>query len=990
MSISNKIKQVVDDISLIFYGLNKFKIYISSLKCKLKLFEEIDNEIPSNLSNVYNKIKLNKKYFSYQKEYEKLKLNVEEHNYKVNNIKKIILNIDIDKWLNNPYDIDEIELSNSYEAVLYLNNFNDVDKKYIDYKEKIIDINNNLTIIKQQYNNVKKAKDIINKYLNLDTFLDFYYVEDLNLELKETSNIINNSNKLYYDFLFMNCLEKSIKEHNKKYIDININNEIFNDINGKELDLEQRKAILNSEVANLVVAGAGSGKTLTICGKVKYLLEHDKVCPSDILLLSYSKKSAVDLAEKIKNINDEINVSTFHKLGLDILKNVYNKQFLVEEQYDAIIEKYFRDELINRLDMLNNVFIFLTLFFKPDFNVKNYNDIGEEYKNLKNENYTTIKDLLLNVSSTENKKTTLKKELVKSDQELIIANYYFINGINYEYEKPYKIDTSTKKKRQYKPDFYLVDYDIYHEHYGIDELGRCKQYNEIDEAKYLKSVEWKRNIHELNNTKCIETYSYEFVNGSIFDKLEETLKSNGVIFNKISSSQILEIINSKYYGLNLKSFINLIKTFVSLFKTQYKNELAFSDLTKELDKLNSYQRARGKLFLAIAEDCYLYYINYIRKDNKIDFDDMILKSTEVINKTKAFNYKYIIVDEFQDISQSRLNFLLSLLKHNKSRLFAVGDDWQAIYRFSGCDINIFLKFSKIFNHNTINSISTTYRNSQELQDVATGFIMANSAQYVKKIKSNKHLLEPIKIVYYLNNKIKVFNKILENIYKENCNANVLVLGRNNYDLKTILSHDLVLTSHNNLHSSIYSNLNLKFSTVHSAKGLESDYVILINAEDTNLGFPNKLEDDGILDLVLSSPSSFPYSEERRLWYVALTRTKTFTYILCDYYNASIFVKEIKDKAVEITEYLDKPNEKIYKCPNCKSGNLVIRTNPNGSKFYGCSNFPYCSYTLHDLNALEKNMKCPYCNDYLVLRKGPHGMFYGCNSYPKCDYVKRIK
>ena len=115
-----------------------------------------------------------------------------------------------------------------------------------------------------------------------------------------------------------------------------------------------------------------------------------------------------------------------------------------------------------------------------------------------------------------------------------------------------------------------------------------------------------------------------------------------------------------------------------------------------------------------------------------------------------------------------------------------------------------------------------------------------------------------------------------------------------------------------------------------------------------------------------------------------------TYILCDYYNASIFVKEIKDKAVEITEYLDKPNEKIYKCPNCKSGNLVIRTNPNGSKFYGCSNFPYCSYTLHDLNALEKNMKCPYCNDYLVLRKGPHGMFYGCNSYPKCDYVKRIK
>ena len=989
MNLSSKAKEVLDYISLMFYGINKFKIYINSLKYKLNFFEEIDKEIPSNLTNIYNKIKTTKKYFSYYKKYEELKLNIEEHNHKVSNVKNIILKTNVSKWLNNPYAIDEKELQNTYEVSLYLNNFNKLDSKYADFKEKVIDINNNLNIIKEQFDNLNKAKIIINKYLDLDAFLDFYYNEDLKLELKDIFDIINNSTKLYYDFSFVNSLKKDIKEHNKKYIDTNINNEIFNDVNGKTLDFEQRKAILNSEIANLVIAGAGSGKTLTICGKVKYLLEHDKISPNDILLLSYSKKSVLDLNEKIKHISPEINVSTFHKLGLDILKSVYNKSFLVEEQYDAIIEKYFRDELIKKRDILNNVFLFLTLYYKSNFNVKKYNDIGEEYEELINENYTTLKDLLSDVSRSNNKRTTLKKELVRSDQELILANFYFINGINYEYEKPYKIDASTQNKKQYTPDFYLVDYDIYHEHYGIDEFGKCKQYNATDEAKYLESMKWKRETHELNQTKCIETYSYEFNNGTIFSKLEETLKANGVVFNKISTDQMVNILNSKYYGLNMKSFINLVKTFVSLYKAQYENELAFSNIYEELKKLTKYQRTRAKLFLAIAKDVYLYYSNHIRLDNKIDFDDMILKSIEALKNTKDFNYKYIIVDEFQDISQSRFSLLKSLLKHGNSRLLAVGDDWQAIYRFSGCDINIFLNFSKLFRHNTINYITTTYRNSQELQDIAANFIMANSEQYNKEIKSDKHLTEPIKVIYYDNNKTKVFNNILENIYKKDNHANILVLGRNNHDLKTILNDKLILISHNNLYSSIYSSLNLKYSTVHSAKGLESDYVILINAKNADLGFPNKLEDDALLNLVLKSSSSFPYSEERRLWYVALTRTKTFTYIMCDYYNPSIFVDEIKEKVIEVDKYLDSHKEKAHKCPRCKSGNLVIRTDSNGSKFYGCSNFPYCDYTLHDLNALERNMRCPYCNDYLVWRNGKYGAFYGCNSFPKCIYTKAI-
>ena len=218
MNLSSKAKEVLDYISLMFYGINKFKIYINSLKYKLNFFEEIDKEIPSNLTNIYNKIKTTKKYFSYYKKYEELKLNIEEHNHKVSNVKNIILKTNVSKWLNNPYAIDEKELQNTYEVSLYLNNFNKLDSKYADFKEKVIDINNNLNIIKEQFDNLNKAKIIINKYLDLDAFLDFYYNEDLKLELKDIFDIINNSTKLYYDFSFVNSLKKDIKEHNKKYI----------------------------------------------------------------------------------------------------------------------------------------------------------------------------------------------------------------------------------------------------------------------------------------------------------------------------------------------------------------------------------------------------------------------------------------------------------------------------------------------------------------------------------------------------------------------------------------------------------------------------------------------------------------------------------------------------------------------------------------------------------------------------------------------------
>lgn len=174
-----------------------------------------------------------------------------------------------------------------------------------------------------------------------------------------------------------------VKQNNEKYVNCNLNNKIFDSINGNSLDKEQRKAILQDEKSNLIIAGAGSGKTLTICGKVKFLIEINKIQPEQILLLSYSKKSCDDLTIKINKINENLRVNTFHKLGLDILTKSNEKKQTIEEQFDAIIEKYFREEIKKDIEMMRKVLLYISLY-KNSFNVnQKYDNKGDLYQEIK-------------------------------------------------------------------------------------------------------------------------------------------------------------------------------------------------------------------------------------------------------------------------------------------------------------------------------------------------------------------------------------------------------------------------------------------------------------------------------------------------------------------------------------------------------------------------------------------------------------------------------
>lgn len=916
---------------------------------------------------------------------------IEVHNATItelsNSYESLLNNYPIDNLLNNILIVNKELLEDIYSTILKVYKYtipNSFKKKglYDEYKKQIENILRDYEIIKEQ-------KLLINSIFNeIDTLPDVYINTDNSADLLKDIYLKIDLYKTYTNQYYQCPIidELTIEQHNERFIQKHLSDTIFDNIDGKCLDNEQRRTILCNAKSNLTIAGAGAGKTLTICGKVKYLLDNEMASKDEILLLSYSKKSATDLESRVNKIATGLTVETFHALGLRIITESLGKKCAIEDQLKSYITKYFDEELHKNPEIAYKVFQYIALYFYSEpTNNKKYKNDGEIFNDLKSCDFTTLKDRLKKLSSDEYRRETLKNEFVKSNEELVLANFFFINGINYEYERPYEIKTSTTDKRQYTPDFYLPDYGIYVEHYGINKQGKAPQYDKQTSDEYVKSMNWKRQIHIENQTKCIETYSYEFSDGTIFEKLKSALIAHGVKFNPVSESDILNKLHCIQFGKEFSSFYNLIMNFIALYKAQMMDDSGFDQMIEQLEA-SSYDAKRTALFLDICKDIYNYYIENIRAMDKIDFDDMILRSIEILDSTDNFKYKYIIVDEFQDISQSRTKFLQKLIEHGNAKLFAVGDDWQAIYRFAGCDINVFLDFDQLFEGAKLNFITSTHRNSVELQQIVEPFITANPNQYKKHIKSTIHQEKPVRIIYHNGNRCMALTNALKDISKINNNAQVLVLGRNRHDIDPYICKQIQVHDYSKIIHSNYPELKISYSTVHGSKGLESEFVILVSGENAQNGFPNKTEDDSILTLLLGKKDKFEYAEERRLFYVALTRTKSIVYLLSEKGKSSQFIQEIKNRSHIALDESSQGSESTYLCPWCKSGHLIVRTTENTKKqFYGCSNYPYCKYTNNDMLSVYHNDRCPICGDFLIVKKRPYGTFVGCHNYPHCDF-----
>ncbi|WP_025680639.1 UvrD-helicase domain-containing protein [Paenibacillus massiliensis] len=803
-----------------------------------------------------------------------------------------------------------------------------------------------------------------------------------------------------YSFLeLMNEIDKQVVDWNKEYIarELEINKEFFDNIDGKSLDSQQRVAVLTDEDSNLVLAGAGSGKTLTISGKVKFLTEKRGISPDEILLISFTKKAAEEMHERIATrLNVKVDVKTFHKLGMGVISKYSKIKPNVLSDAKAIIQEYFRSTIYSDPKEIEKIVTFFGIYLNIPKELENYDNLGEYYETQKSLDLESLKGKLQKITK---KMESYKGERMKSLEETLIANFLFLNGVNYIYENFYEYPTASERHGQYQPDFYLPDYGIYIEHFGITEDFRTPWLSDVEEEKYLDDIFWKRGLHKKNNTLLIESYSYYNAKGILLEKLEKNLRDHEVQLKKIDMRAIYEVICIKENDSNFDEFIKLVCSFINLFKSNGYTRKQFYQFAQENQRLfshNTFLKKRNEFFLSLIEPIYDYYQDTLRELNKIDFNDMINIATDTAKGNKInFHYKYIIIDEYQDISQSRYQLIKAIKEKTNAKVVCVGDDWQSIYRFTGSDIQLFTKFGEFFGKYELLRIERTYRNSQQLINIAGKFVMENGKQFVKNLVSDKNTTRPIRVIGYSHNNIEVIKKILDEIIENGVfDQNIMLLGRNNFDinfLKDQTDFNVIDTGEIiNVEYKKHKSTKIVFMSTHKSKGLEADHVILINAKNSLLGFPNRISDDPVMAWVLTDQDSYEFAEERRLFYVALTRTKNNLYILAPEKNPSMFVKElIKDHGISFeTTFIKDSISNNPKCLKCQGGLLVERKNKN-QKFLGCSNYPQCNQTYSDVHLLNNQVICNQCSGYMVRRKGKDKEFYGCSNFPTCENTMNI-
>lgn len=868
--------------------------------------------------------------------------------------------------------------------------------------EKVISFLKEVDISKQEYL-VKTIKDkLLEDYKGTYQFFNKHPYSKMKIpQISEFKEIYSN-------------IDSFIKKWNEEYIEKELvkNKTLFDNIDGKSLDEQQRRAVVVDEINNLVLAGAGSGKTLTISGKVKYLVDTKNIKPEEILLISFTKKSAQEMFERIsERLHINVESKTFHKLGLDIIKKHQGMRFdIAEENFlSNIIDEYFNRSLYNNKEQILNIITFFGYYLNIPKDWEQFENLGEYVDYYRNIDFETLKgksdpknDIDSYTKDLKVNKQTLHGETVKSLEEVMIANYLFLNGINYIYEYKYPFESPDKYRKIYRPDFYLSDYDIYLEHFGITKDNRVPWLTKMEEQKYLDGIVWKRGFHKKNNTKLLETYSYYNKEGRLLIELEKILKRSNVKFKEMDYAKIYEQIFDKANNRFFTEFKKLISSFIGLFKSNGYSIDHFDELNKEAMKINNvFLKERSNLFLNIVKPIFIKYQEELQSNEKIDFNDMINIATDIVRDgTAQLGYKYIIIDEYQDISVSRFNLIKEIKNKTNAKVMCVGDDWQSIYRFAGSDIDLFTNFKNYFGYYELLKIEKTYRNSQELINIAGKFVMKNPKQLKKDLRSDKHHSNPLRILGYEKDCLTAIkNAINEIVHGFGPEADITILGRNNFDIdfikessngefKLVKSNGQVLVRY-----AKYLDLKINYLTVHRSKGLEAGNVIIINLENKLLGFPNKISDDPILSMVLTDLDVFAFAEEKRLFYVALTRTKNTTYLIVPDSKQSVFVQElIKDFKIKyefVTQ--EKTINENPDCPHCQKGHLVIREDKsNRRKFLGCTNYPLCDLTLNDIEIINDQIKCRTCGGYMTKRRGPYGEFYGCTNYPLCENKLRIQ
>ncbi len=767
-----------------------------------------------------------------------------------------------------------------------------------------------------------------------------------------------------------------------------VRKEFFAGVEKNPLTDEQIHACICMDDAVMVVAAAGSGKTSTMVAKTGYALHEGLATPEQILLLAFNRATSDEvgqrISEQLKGVPqvEKVRSNTFHAFGIDVIAKATGKKPSLAPWVDpsnpgADVREV--GDIIRTLSEQDKTFkrdwdLFRTVYAR-DVGKWDEPDEPEAYGN-------GVRGF-----------RTARGEVVKSKEERTIADWLFYNGVAYEYERPYEHETADADHRQYFPDFYYPDAQLYHEHFALNDKGQApKQFKD-----YLTGVKWKRALHAEKGTALFETTSHGLLSGDAIPALEQALVARGVqpTFDPTKEITGLPPVHEQDLARSFRVFQQHVKN----------NGLTHHDLKAALvTQSKAGFGARLGMYLSLFERIGAEWERRLQRGNFIDFEDMlILAATHVESGEYKSPYTIILADEFQDSSRARIRLLKALATQSDppAHLCVVGDDWQGINRFAGSDITVMTQFEKTFDFATRLTLNTTFRCPQSLCDVSSQFIQANPAQIKKKVRTNNPLTKSPMLAYgfadqasiasYVEKQLAHMHHLLGNgklTPAKGTHITVMLLGRYRDDRPVALE---------SWQKRFGDRLKIDYYTAHGSKGLEAEYVFVLNVIEGTRGFPSQIQDDPALQLAMPAPDPFPVAEERRLFYVAMTRARNQVRFYTTLAQPSRFLVELVKKERLAIEPVD--GEPLEPCPDpaCGRGILQLKSGPYG-EFYGCSRFPACDYkrkvaqdshgagqTKPRAQRLPDNAKagdqCPVCRRGIIQsRTGRHGPFLGCSRF----------
>ena len=505
---------------------------------------------------------------------------------------------------------------------------------------------------------------------------------------------------------------KRVEAHNQRHLDARLEEhaDFFEQVEAYPLTRRQREVIARPEPNLLVLAGAGAGKTSTVVGKVGYLLHTGQAAPDDILLLAYNRKAARELEARIQErLGARVAAWTFHRLGRQIISGVEHRAPALDEvatnarALSERLEAIVRDLFTSHYRDVARFFLFYQRPYRPPHR---FGERAAYQRYLKAYGVRTYLG-----------------EAVHSAEACVVANWLYCNGIDYTYRPRYP------GLRDYRPDFFLPAHEVYVDIAVLDADGQPPPF--VDARAYQARLEAARARHEQDKTLRVEVTSADLAENQLARRLRRKLQALGVPLRPIAPERLLDVLASRR---DIDQLVTLISTFLHHAKSSGLDHAALRAAARRATDPH-----RAAAFADLFSEVRRRYEATLREQGTIDFNDMIALAADYARASRYRSpFRYIVVDEFQDISRGRLRLLRALLDQVDDRsLLCVGDDWQSIYRFAGSDIHLLRQFSALIGPVKVTSLDRTFRFHEGLAGLSADFVTRNPAQLPKVVQARE-------------------------------------------------------------------------------------------------------------------------------------------------------------------------------------------------------------------------------------------------------------